>query len=58
MKTYKFKLYQSKKNKRLSDRLELAGSIWNHCVALHRRYYKLTGKSLKAYAFKPLPVNL
>ena len=50
MKTYKFKLYQSKKNKRLSDRLELAGSIWNHCVALHRRYYKLTGKSLKAYA--------
>ena len=58
MKTYKFKLYQAKKNKHLSDRLEIAGSIWNHCIALHRRYYKLTGKGLNAYAFKLLPVSL
>ncbi|MFN8487268.1 MAG: hypothetical protein U0350_06720 [Caldilineaceae bacterium] len=50
MKTYKFKLYQAKKNKHLSERIEIAGRIWNHCVALHRRYYKLTGKSLNAYA--------
>jgi putative transposase len=50
MKTYKFKLYQSKKNKHLNQRIDIAGLIYNHCIALHRRFYKLTGKSLNAYA--------
>ena len=49
MKTYKFKLYQTKKNNKLSEQIDLAGRIWNHCIALHRRYYKLTGKSLSQY---------
>src|SRR5688500_12729319 len=48
-KTYKFKLYRSKKNKHLDRQLEIAGCIYNHCIALHRRYYCLTGKSLNGY---------
>ncbi len=50
MKTYKFKLYQAKKNKHLHQRINISGIIWNHCIALHKRYYKLTGKSVNAYA--------
>ena len=49
VRTYKFKLYRSKKNKRLCRRVDIAGQIWNHSIALHRRYYKLTGKSLRKY---------
>ena len=49
VKTYKFKFYQSKKNKNLHQRINISGLIWNHCIALHRRYYKLTGKSLNQY---------
>ncbi len=49
MKTYKFKLYQSKKNKYLNQQIDIAGLIYNHCIAMHRRYYKLTGKSLNQY---------
>jgi len=49
IKTYKFKFYQSKKNKHLHQKIDIAGLIWNHCIALHRRYYKLMGKSLNMY---------
>ncbi len=49
VRTYKFKLYRSKKNKRLYRRVDIAGQIWNHSIALHRRYYKLTGKFLRKY---------
>jgi len=50
MKTYKFKLYRSKKNRHLHRQIDISGLIWNHCIALHRRYYRLFGKSLNAYA--------
>ena len=49
IKTYKVKLYQAKKNKYLNQQIDIAGLIYNHCIALHRRYYKLTGKSLNQY---------
>jgi len=49
-KTYKFKLYRSKKNRHLDRQIDIAGCIYNHCLALHRRYYRLTGKSLSAFA--------
>lgn len=49
VKTYKFKLYQSKKNKYLHRQINIAGLIYNHCIALHRRYYRLAGKSLSQY---------
>lgn len=50
VKTYKFKLYRQKKNKLLHQQINIAGLIYNHCIALHRRYYKLTGKGLNKFA--------
>lgn len=50
MKTYKFKLYSSKRNKKLHRQINIAGSIYNHCIALHRRYYRLFKKSLRAFS--------
>jgi len=48
-KTYKFKLYRSKKNRHLHQQIDIAGLVYNHCIALHRHYYRLTGKSLSQY---------
>ena len=46
MKTYKFKLYQHKRNKHLHQSINAAGNIYNHCIALHKRYYRIFGKHL------------
>lgn len=49
MKTYCFKLYRAKRNKKLHKQISAAGLIYNHCIALHKRYYSLYGKSLNKY---------
>jgi len=41
IKTYCFKLYNRKQNKYLVHLIELAAEIYNHCIALHKKYYKL-----------------
>ncbi|MDI3534750.1 MAG: putative transposase [Thermosediminibacterales bacterium] len=46
MKTYCFKLYQSKRNRMLHKSIDIAGRIYNHLIALHKRYYRLYGKHL------------
>ncbi|MEG4631178.1 hypothetical protein QUB56_16485 [Microcoleus sp. AR_TQ3_B6] len=46
MKTLKFKLYQSQRNKHLKRSINAAGVIYNHCVVLHKRYYRMWGKHL------------
>ncbi|MEG4484767.1 RNA-guided endonuclease TnpB family protein [Microcoleus sp. D2_18a_B4] len=46
MKTLKFKLYQSKRNRHLKRSINAAGVIYNHCIALHKRYYRMWGKHL------------
>ena len=46
MKTFRFKLYQSERNEKLHKQINAAGLIYNHCIALHKRYYKLFGKYL------------
>lgn len=46
MKTLKFKLYQHKRNRYLKRSINAAGNIYNHCIALHRRYYRRYGKHL------------
>ena len=48
IKTYKFKLYNSKKNKHLNHSIDIAAQVWNYCVAMERRYYKFYGKHLSA----------
>jgi len=47
--TYKYKLYQTKRLKQLNQTINIAGIIYNHCIALHKRYYKLYGKYLNKY---------
>jgi putative transposase len=37
---------RSKRTKHLDRTIDTAAHIWNHAVALHRRYYKLFGKTL------------
>jgi putative transposase len=46
MKTLKFKLYSHKRNKYLKRTINAAGVIYNHAIALHRRYYRIWGKHL------------
>ncbi|YAG14703.1 transposase [Nostoc sp. DSM 114161] len=48
MKTLKFKLYQHKRNRHLKRIINAAGVIYNHCIALHKRYYRMWGKHLKS----------
>jgi putative transposase len=52
MKTYCFKLYQSKRNRKLHKQINAAGLIYNHCIAIHKRYWKLYHKSLNIYALQ------
>ena len=49
MRTYRFKLYNSKRNRKLHRQINVAGLVYNHCIALHKRYYKIFGKSLNMY---------
>ena len=49
VKTYCFKLYKAKRNKKLHKVINIAGIIYNHCIALHKRYYRLFKKSLNIY---------
>ncbi len=46
MKTLKFKLYEHKRNRYLKRTINAAGAIYNHCIALHKRYYRMWGKHL------------
>ena len=52
VKTYRYKLYNSKRNRHLDEAINTAASIWNYCIAVHRRYYKLYGKHLSANRLK------
>jgi putative transposase len=46
MKTLKLKLYQHKRNRFLKRMINASGIIYNHCIALHKRYYRMWGKHL------------
>ena len=44
MNTYKFKLYSNHGNCELHKTIDGHAHVWNHCVALQRRYYAIYGK--------------
>ena len=46
MKTLKFKLYSHKRNRFLKRSINAAGVIYNKCIALHKRYYRMWNKHL------------
>ena len=52
MKTYCFKLYNAKRNRKLHNQINISGMIYNHCIALHKRFYRLYSKFLKLYALQ------
>lgn len=52
MKTFCFKLYKSEHNAKLHSQINAAGFTFNHCRALHNRYYKLFGKFLNQNKLK------
>lgn len=49
MKTLKFKLYSHKRNRYLKRSINAAGVIYNHCIALHKRYYRMWGAHLRSF---------
>jgi putative transposase len=51
-KSFKFKLYESHKNRHLHRLIDLSAEIYNHCIALHKRYYRMSGKHLNIYVLK------
>lgn len=52
MKTLKYKLYKSDKNKHIHESINLASQIYNHCIALHKRYYRLYKKHISCYTLQ------
>ncbi len=43
--TYKFRMYRNdKRDGHLHQQINVAGLVWNHALALQRRYYRLTGE--------------
>ena len=49
IRTYKYKLYKTKKTKHLHSVINISGIIYNHCIALHKRYYRLNKKHLNKF---------
>jgi putative transposase len=48
LKTYKYRLYRcDKKDRKLRHKIFVASTIWNHFIALQKRYYKLTKKYIR-----------
>ena len=49
MKTYKFKLYSNHGNRELHKTIDGHAHVWNHCIALQRRYYAVYGKYISKF---------
>jgi putative transposase len=47
-----YKLYTAKRNKHLHHQITIGGIIHNHCITLHRRYYRMYGKYLSTHRLK------
>lgn len=51
-KTFRYKLYRSKRSQRLHHQITIGGAIHNKCIALHKRYYRLYGHYLSPVRLK------
>lgn len=49
IKTFTYKLYRSKKQRKLDNLVGISNQIFNHCIALHKRYYSLYGKYISKF---------
>lgn len=50
--SYKYKLYRTDKTKHLDAMLREASWVWNHALALQKRYYRIFGKYINANRLK------
>jgi len=48
-KTLKYRLYNNRRNKRLQQAVDIAGIIWNQCIAAQRFAYESEGKYISKY---------
>ena len=48
-KTFVFKLYDAKNNKKLNEIINVSASIYNHCIALYKCYFRIYGKHINKY---------
>jgi putative transposase len=47
---YKYRLYRAdRKDRKLRHKLFVASTVWNHFIALQRRYYRLTGEYISLH---------
>ncbi len=52
-KAYKYRLYRNNKmDGSIHHQINVAGMIWNHALALQKRYYKLTGKYISLHTMQ------
>ena len=49
IRSYKYKLYRSERNDVLTRNIELYSEVYNHCVALYNRFYRIYGKHIGKY---------
>ena len=49
---YKYKLYTSKQTKHLDTMLREAAWVWNHALALQKRYYRMYHKYIDVVRLK------
>ncbi|MHB8327872.1 MAG: RNA-guided endonuclease InsQ/TnpB family protein [bacterium] len=52
IKTYKYKLYKTKRLKYIHRLINISADIYNHSIALHKRYYRLYHKSLNKFVLQ------
>lgn len=47
-----YKLYRSKRTRKLHRQIHVGGAIHNHAIALHKRYYRMYKKHLSLYTLQ------
>ena len=52
IRSYRYKLYNSGKNDVLIKDIELYSEVYNHCVGLYNRFYKLYKKNINKYVLQ------
>ena len=50
--SYKYKLYRNRRTRHLDAMLREASFVWNHALALQRRYYRLYGRYISCKRMK------
>ena len=58
VKSYKYKLYDSKKNKYFDDAINIACEIWNFSIAMQQMAYKVYGKYIPRFTLEKYIIKI